>query len=83
MFMNWSLIVAGCGSGCAAFGVTRRPIYPVLRGTAGDFTYGRGLHIRLAGEACEGVEQGRPIQHPVIAGRAAPVVGALQDPRLV
>jgi hypothetical protein len=27
-------------SGCAAFGVRRRPIYPVLRGTAGDFTYG-------------------------------------------
>lgn len=25
---------------CAAFGVRRRPIYPVLRGTAGDFTYG-------------------------------------------
>jgi alpha-L-fucosidase len=24
----------------AAFGVRRRPIYPVLRGTAGDFTYG-------------------------------------------
>jgi hypothetical protein len=51
---------------------------------------GRGLHLRdqlrslrLSGEACEGVEQGRPIQRPVLAGRAAPVVRALQDPRLV
>ena len=24
----------------AAFGVRRRPIYPVLRGTGGDFTFG-------------------------------------------
>jgi hypothetical protein len=32
--------VAGCESGCAALGVKREPIYPVLRGMAGDLKYG-------------------------------------------